>query len=62
MNEKEQSELEIFEAVQWCFKRAEKLSQANADAIYGEFNEWIEYVEDDSVEFIDVTKLKLPSK
>jgi hypothetical protein len=62
MTEKEQCELDVFDTVQWCFKRAEKVNQADAEALYDEFNEWIEYVEDDSVEFIDVTKLNLPSK
>lgn len=62
MNEKQQAELEIIESVHWCFKRAEKLSGADVDALYGEFHEWIEYVEDETIDYVDVTKIRMPSK
>lgn len=57
MNTEKQTEQEVYQNVDWCFKRAEKVSEADAEAIYSEFDEWIEFVEDETISFIDVTKL-----
>jgi hypothetical protein len=58
MTEEELVEREIFETVDWCFKRVEKVSESDAEALYNEFNEWIEFVEDDTIVTIDVTKIE----
>lgn len=58
MNKEQQAEQEVYQHVDWCFKRAEKVSEADAEALYSEFNEWIEFIEDESVTHIDITKIE----
>jgi hypothetical protein len=58
MDYEKETEKEIYQNVDWCFKRVEKLSEADAEALYSEFNEWIEFSEDDSIKFIDVKKIE----
>ncbi len=49
----------IKETVDWCMKRCSSLSFDDTAALLSEFDEWIEYVENDDILAIDILNIKV---
>jgi hypothetical protein len=42
------------ECVDWCMKRCDGLSFEDTTALLSEFDEWIEYLENDEIKSLDI--------
>jgi hypothetical protein len=49
----------VVDNVNWCLKRCDELPHDDAAELMSEFDEWIEYLEDDAVESLSIFYLPI---